>query len=354
MAEAPARHCRAAAPLHTAGGPFRPDGPGGHGRQAETISISGGGLRISAWLAAVAGIGLLLLGMRLGATGLREQSDGVRRSLGRLIGRPLPALLAAALATGLIHSSSVTTMAIVGLVHADALDLDTAAAAIIGANVGATVSVQILSWRPGPLLWLPVVAAGGILLTLGRKRRALGAGLAGFGCLLGGLALLDLALAPLHTQPWFPGSMLLLAQRPWAGLGVGTALATVALSSSVTLGVLQGLAEHGLLPLAAALPVVLGANIGTTTDTLLVSLGTGRSGRRAALFHLLFNLCGGLVFMALLGPFAALVASSSAFPARQLANAHLMFNLVAAVALYPARGLLVRLTGAILARPHAG
>jgi phosphate:Na+ symporter len=313
-----------------------------------------GGSAITAWLQGAAGLALLVAGMRVAGLGLREQSERLRRGLGRLMGRPLPAALTAAVATALIHSSSASTMAIVGLVHAGALDLDTAAAAIIGANVGTTLPVQLLSWRPGPVIWLPVVAAGCALLPLGGGRRAWGAGLAGFGCLMGGLALLDAAVAPVAAQPWFAGSLLLLGQRPWAALAAGVVLATLALSSSVTLGVLQGLAAQGLLPLRAALPVVLGANVGTTTDTLLVSLGTGRDGRRAALFHLLFNLVGALGFFALGGPFAALVAASSDSPARQLANAHLLFNLGTALCLYPARGRLLELTGAMLSRGGGG
>jgi phosphate:Na+ symporter len=316
------------------------------------IWMPGGGSSISAWLQGTAGVALLLAGMRVASLGLREQSERLREGLRRLTGRPLAAAVTAALATALIHSSSVSTMAIVGLVQAEALDLETAAAAVIGANVGVTLPIQLLSWRPGPLLWLPVVAAGCLLL-FGR-RRAWGEGLIGFGCLLGGLTLLDGAVAPLAARPWFAGSMLLLAQRPWAGLAAGAVLATIALSSSVTLGVLQGLATQGLLPLRAALPVVLGANVGTTTDTLLVSLGTGRDGRRAALVHLLFNLCGALGFMLARGPFAAVASGSSAEPARQLANAHLLFNLATALCLYPLRKRLVRLTGVMLPGPHGG
>ena len=286
--------------------------------------------------------------MRLAGLGLRARGDAVRRSLVRLMGRPLRAALTAAVATALIHSSSVGTMAIVALVEAGALDLDTAAAAIIGANVGTTLPVQLLAWRPGPLIWLPFAAAGVALLLRGGRARAWGAGISGFACLLGGLALLEAAVAPLAHRPWFAGAMLLLAQHPWAGLGAGALLATVVLSSSVTLGVLQGLAHQGLLPLAAALPVVVGANVGTTTDTLLVSLGVGRDGRRAALFHLLFNLLGALAFMPLRRPVAALL------PGAGVTGLHLAFNLLTAAWVYPLRKGLVALTAVVPAGPKDG
>jgi phosphate:Na+ symporter len=272
--------------------------------------------------------------MRLAGLGLRARGDALRRGLARLMGRPLPAALTAALATALIHSSSVSTMAVVALVEAGALDLDTAAAAVIGANVGTTLPVQLLAWRPGPLIWLPVAAAGALLLVGGGRGRAWGAGICGFACLLGGLAMLDGAVAPLAARPWFAGAIALLA--------------TVALSSSVTLGVLQGLVHRGLLPLAAALPVVVGANIGTTTDTLLVSLGTGRAGRRTALFHLLFNVTGALAFMPLRGPLAGLL------PGASLPSLHLVFNLLTALWAYPLRGGLLALTAIVPASTRDG
>lgn len=301
---------------------------------------------ISSILAGAAGIALLLAGTRLAALGLRAGGDAVKRTLARLTGRPLPAALTAALGTALIHSSSVSTMAIVALVEAGVLDLDTAAAAVIGANVGTTLPVQLLSWRPGPAFWLPLAAIGvALLLARDGGSRAWGGGLAGFACLLGGLGFLDLATAPLAHSPWFAGSMLLLAQHPWAGLGAGALLSTVALSSSLTLGVLQGLAQQGLLPLAAALPVVVGANIGTTTDTLLVSLGAGRSGRRAALFHLLFNVLGALAFMPLRLPVMA------ALPGARLTTLHLAFNLATALWIYPLRRTLLALTAVLPGGP---
>ncbi len=287
--------------------------------------------------------------MRLAALGLQARGDAVKRALARLMGRPLPAALTAALGTALIHSSSISTMAIVALVQAGALDLDTAAAAVIGANVGTTLPVQLLTWRPGPAIWLPLVATGAaLLLRRDDRSRAWGGALAGSACLLGGLGLLDLAAAPLAHSPWFGASMLLLAQHPWAGLGAGALLATVVLSSSVTLGVLQGLAHQGLMPLAAALPVVIGANVGTTTDTLLVSLGTGRDGRRTALFHLLFNLAGALAFMPLRHTVLAML------PTAGVTTLHLVFNVITAFWLYPLRKSLLALTAVVLTCPKDG
>jgi phosphate:Na+ symporter len=263
-------------------------------------------------------------------------------------GRPGAALLAGLLVTALIQSSSVSTIAIVGLVHAGALDLDAAAAAIVGANVGTTLPVQLLAFRPGAAFWLALAA---VVLVLGaaggRLRTWARLGLA-FGCLMAGLTAIGAALAPLAGRPWFGATIVLLAQRAWLGLGAGVLLSTVVLSSGVTMGVLQRLADQGVLPLAAALPVVFGSNVGTTTDTLLASLGAGRPARRAALFHVLFNVVGALGFMLARGPCADLLTALGGTPARQVANAHLLFNLVSAAVLFPLRGQLLRLTELLL------
>lgn len=287
--------------------------------------------------------------MRLGTLGLRERGEGVRQVLGHLRGRPWAALAAGAVATAAVHSSSISTMAIVGLVHVGALDLDVAAAGIIGANIGATAPVQLLAFRAGP--WLPAaIGATGLALTLTRLRTWSGPVL-GFACLLGGLTLLDRAVAPLAKAPWFSAGLLLLAQHPLLGAAAGAGLSTVVLSSSLVIGVLQGFGNQGLLPLAAAIPVIVGSNVGTTTDTLLASLATGRDGRRAALFHLLFNVAGTLVALPLAGALAGTVAAAGGDPARQIANAHLLFNVLNAAWLFPLRGRLMAVTNLVVRRP---
>ncbi len=281
----------------------------------------------------------LLLGLCGLAGGLALLSRSLRRwgagrGGGGRGGTSLPlAALGGLLATVVVQSSSLSVAGLVAAADSGAIGLAQAWAAVGGANVGTTLLAHLTGWRV-PWAWL--AAAGGVALLLAPRRatRALAGGLAGAVLLLGALRLLDAALLPGRL----PGAALLArwTAAPWPAFLAGALLTAVWMSSGFSLAVIQSLAGRGAVPAVAAIAFVCGANVGTTADVLLASLGTGWRGRATAGFHLVFNLtCAGLG-MALVGPLAAWAASGP--PAAALARAHSGLNLATALLWLPAAG----------------
>ncbi|MBE3591041.1 MAG: Na/Pi cotransporter family protein [Firmicutes bacterium] len=300
------------------------------------------------WAALGAGLAALLFGMKTAAAGLSQLAAGrLAAALQRAARRPWPAFFAGAAVTAAVQSSSVVTILLVGLADAGLLDLSAAACLVLGANVGTTLTAHLLAFGPGPAAGWLLLAAG---LPLARRPRHRGAGraAAGMGMVILGLHAMEGALAPLGRRPAFAAALAGVAGSPLLGLAAGALMTTLVLSSAVTIGVLQKLVAQGLLSLRAALPVLYGDNVGTTTDTLLASLAAGSAGRRLAVFHLLFNMAGALLFLALTPWVAGWVAALSSSPERQVALAHTLFNAVNAVLWLPARGWLLRAAAALV------
>lgn len=279
-----------------------------------------------------------LLSRSLGSASASAQA----KALAALSGRPWLSALGGALAAALVQSSSTVTILLVGLVEARALSLDAAAAMVVGANVGTTVTAHVLAFRLGTGPALAVVAAGAALALIPGQGRRAGAVL-GLGLLLLGVAWLEGGLAPLGASPWAARVVAAVRGSPLLGFFAGAAMTAVALSSGVTIGLLQGLAASGVVPVAAALPVLFGDNVGTTSDTLLAGLAAGRRGLGLALFHLAFNLATTALLLPLAGPLAALLPRLSPLPARQIAFAHTAFNLAGALLWLPFRRVLLGL-----------
>ena len=210
---------------------------------------------------------------------------------------------------------------------------------------------------------LPVLLAGLLLcfVCAGRKARAIGRAVFAFGLLFEGIADMGTAMEPLAQSPVFVQWLGRGRQHPWLGLLAGLGMTLTVQSSSATIGVLQGVARqagpdgvHSLLGLTAAIPILLGDNIGTTVTAVLAAIGQGRDAKRVAAAHAIFNLSGAAVCCALLQPFAALVRLCSpagvecAVIARQIANANTLFNLLGALVGRPVTGLIGRLGCALL------
>lgn len=268
-----------------------------------------------------------------------------RRYLERLANRPGWGLLLGAGVTALLQSSSAVTVVILGLVHGGLVPPTAAATLIIGANIGTTITAQVIA-LPIDALALPVLATAVPIFLLARGR-PLAAAPVGFGLLLLGLAYIGAATAPLARHGQLPHLLSQVATRPLAGLALGVMATTVLDSSSGVLALLQRLGEAGLLPLAGALPVIYGANIGTTTATLAAAYALGREARQIAYCHVLFNCCGALCLWPLLSRLPEWLPLLAASPARQLAHAHTLFNVAAALLFLPLRRQLLTLAGHI-------
>jgi len=299
--------------------------------------------------------------MRVLALALQRALAGpARELLARLERRPWLAALGGALATALLQSSSVTTLVIAGLADARLLSLGAAAGAVIGANVGTTLTAYLTALDPlRAAPWLLVGGTAGLVLAAvpGVRRRsprlaALSAAAFGFGAALAGLRGIEAAAQPLAGRPAWEAHLRAVADHPLAGLAAGIVMTTVLDSSSAAIAVLQRLVEHGLLPLAAAIPVLLGDNIGTTTATLAASLALGPYGRRAALVHLTFNAAGVLLWWPRRDVLAAVAGAGGASPAAGLARAHLTFNVTGALVQLPLLGLHLALAARVFPDPR--
>ena len=296
-------------------------------------------------LGLVAGLALFLYGVTRLAGGMKAVAgDRMRRLLARATTNRVAGVLTGAAATTALDSSSVTIIMVIALVDAGLLTFVQSLGVILGANVGTTVSSQLVALDVER--YAPLALAGGLLLgAVGRTAswRHAGTALFGIGLVFFGLAQMGAAVEPLKDSGRFAAWMARL-ESPLVGVAAGALTTLVIQSSSATLGIAITLASQGLLSLPAGVAVMLGAEIGTCADTLVATLGRSREALRAGAFHLLFNVATAAVGVALIGPLADLARALGGDAARQLANAHVAFNVagVAAVILFlgpVARGL---------------
>ena len=257
------------------------------------------------------------------------------------------------------------TVLVLGLVGAGLLTLQRAVPVVFGANIGTTVTAQLLAFRLEDARYLLLVA-GLLLWFAGRGRlHAAGQALYAFGLLFEGIAVMAEAMEPLAAGPVFRQWMAQVRHRPGLGLLAGLGMTLAVQSSSATIAVLQQAAARPgpdggcLLGLAGAIPVLLGDNIGTTVTAVLASVGQSRDAKRLAAAHALFNLSGAAVCWLLLPQFTALVrlvpthGPESAVLARQIANAHTLFNLGGTVPWLPLTPCMVRIVCTLLPEKHA-
>ncbi|MGE5484533.1 MAG: Na/Pi cotransporter family protein [Ignavibacteriales bacterium] len=289
-----------------------------------------------------AGFGLFLAGVRIVRSGLEGLAEtGLRGALRFLAGTPGRGVILGGAVTGLVQSSGVTTTLIVALAGARAISLREAIGLILGANIGATVTVQMLAFSVHRHAQA-VVLAGLFVLLLARGRparavtiRRVGWTTVGVGLLFLGLRLIGGATGPLASGERFAAVARVLGRRPILGLIGGAAISAAVQSSSVTIAATISACTNGRLDLAGAVPVIIGANMGTCVTAIIAGAWSTVYARRAAAAHLLFNsACAGL-FMALLQPFVAVVSCTSASIASQLANAHSLFNVVGTLLALP-------------------
>jgi len=294
-------------------------------------------LNIAMVLNALGGVGLFIYGMGKMSDGLQKAAgDKMRHILEVLTVNPLASAAAGFIVTAVIQSSAATTVMCVSFVNAGLMRLDQAIGVIMGANIGTTITAQLVAFKLEKVA-LPAIAIGMLLSLLGKKRGIKGIAecLIGFGMLFLGLTIVGNALDPLKTYPPFLNLITTGEKHPFIGILVGIVITVILQSSSAVTGILVTMAARGIISLQAAVPILLGSNIGTTSTALIASIGTSLTARRTALSHLLFNIAGLIILLPLLGPFENLVVMSSPQVSRQIANAHTMFNVVTTLILLP-------------------
>lgn len=279
------------------------------------------------------GLTLFLFGVSLLADGLKAVAGGrVQKLLHGATDGPLRGLATGVAATTVLDSSSVTIILLIGLVDSGMLGLAQALPVILGSNIGTTVSSQVFAL--GVDEYAPVALAGGLLLRAlakSDKLKGWGTVIAGIGLVLFGLHVMGEAVEPLKAHPGIV-EWLRATETPLRGVLIGCAFTVLIQSSSATLGVVITLAGQGIIDLPTGLAMMLGAEIGTCADTLAATIGRSRAAVRAGLFHLGFNLVTVTAGVALIGPLAALAAWTSDEVPHQIANAHVAFNVIGALA----------------------
>ncbi len=287
-----------------------------------------------AYVKALGYLGLFLSGLRWMSWNLAHVAGpALHRVLARLTGSPLSGFCTGCLVTAVWQSSSLTSVTVVGLVNAGLLRLGPAVAVIIGANVGTTITAQLISLDLQHLAWV-VFLVSGALVALRQTRRA-GLALFGFGLVLAGLGGAARALVPLAESRRFALFLKSAALSPWKGIFAGFIATSAVQSSSAVAGIVMGLCLKGKAGLPAAVALLVGADLGTALTALIASLGMNRIARLVAWSHFAFNLISLFLAVIFFAPLLDLAQLSAAGTARQLANAHTIYNLAGAVILLP-------------------
>ncbi|WP_299078027.1 Na/Pi cotransporter family protein [uncultured Fretibacterium sp.] len=301
----------------------------------------------SVLLHAAGGVGLFLYGIKLMSEALQFiAGDRMRHLIGTLTKTPLRGVFVGSLVTVLIQSSSGTTVMTVSFVNAGLMTLKQAIGIIMGANIGTTVTAQIIAFKINDFA-LPFIALGVALALFGRSKRQryLGNGVVGFGLLFLGMQTMEGATRFMASH----GELLLfLSSNPLYGVAAGMILTMIVQSSAATIGLTIAMASQGLLGIDAAIPIILGDNIGTTITAVLAALGTNRYAKQAAAAHVLFNLLGVAIFLSFLPLYKFVVVQTASDVGRQLANAHTIFNIVNTIIFIPFASQFARLVQAIL------
>lgn len=295
----------------------------------------------------IGGLSLFLYGMQMTSTGMEEAAgDRMKDILQKLASNRLVAAALGALITCLIQSSSATTVMVVGFVNSRMMTLQQAAWIIMGANIGTTITGQLIALDVGALA--PLFAFVGVAIIVFIKKpkwNPYGSFIAGLGVLFIGMDMMSGAMVPLRDSPEFI-NIVSTFSNPLIGILVGAGFTAVIQSSAASIGILQALANGGVISLQSAAYVLFGQNIGTCVTAVLASIGAKRNAKRTTVIHLLFNIIGTILFtvICMFTPLTRLVASfSPGNPAAQIANMHTLFNVVTSLLLLPFSEVLVKI-----------
>lgn len=304
------------------------------------------------FLSLLGGLALFLYGMKMMSEGLEQAAGNRLKSiLEKLTSNRFVGVLVGAGITALIQSSSATTVMVVGFVNSKLMTLSQAVWIIMGANIGTTITGQLIALDIGAIA--PLIAFIGVVLVSFFKQKkvnCVGAIIAGLGILFVGMEFMSSSMAPLRESEAFV-SMMTTFQNPLIGIAVGALFTAIIQSSSASVGILQALAMSGVIGLHSAAFVLFGQNIGTCITAVIASIGTSRNAKRTTIIHLLFNVIGTILFVCicLLSPFTSWVASwTPDNPAAQIANVHTIFNVVTTLLLLPFGQYLAKLATRIL------
>lgn len=309
------------------------------------------------------GLAIFIFGMNMMSESLQKAAgEKMKKILGILTVNPVMGVLAGTIATAVMQSSSATTVMVIGFVSAGLMTLKQGISVILGANIGTTMTAQLLAFNISDYIFV-IVFVGFIVSFVfkSEKIKSIGQTIFAFGLLFEGIQIMSSVMKPLAASPVFVNMIDHVSGMPVLGVLVGTLMTLVVQSSSATIAVLQNFAAQAgpdgvssIIGLAGAIPVLLGDNIGTTITALLACIGQSRDAKRTALAHCTFNITGAFLFIWFVKPYAHFIqAISTKGPeveviARQIANAHTIFNITMTLIWLPLIWLLVKIVVKIL------
>ena len=311
------------------------------------------------------GLAVFIYGMNLMSEGLQKTAgDRMRNILAILTRNPVVGVLAGAMVTAVLQSSSATTVMVIGFVSAGLMKLPQAISVILGANIGTTVTAQLIAFKVGDYAWFFVVV-GFVLFFFVKKEKVKNVGetIFAFGLLFVGINTMSETMKPLAQTEAFSQLMLSVSDSPVLGALLGTLMTGIVQSSSAIIAVLQNLAStpgpdgiHSIVGIAGAIPILFGTNIGTTITAILASIGASVNAKRAALAHLVFNFSGTILFMFFIPIYTKLIVLISPkgdeleIISRQIANSHLVFNIICTILWLPFIWLMVKIVTKIVSK----
>ncbi len=309
------------------------------------------------------GLAVFIFGMNMMSECLQKAAGEKMKSILALLTKnPVMGVLAGALTTAVLQSSSATTVMAIGFVSAGLMSLPQAVSIILGANIGTTMTAQIIAFKISDYIYLFIFAGFAVsYIAKTEKAKNIGQTVFAFGLLFLGIETMGTVMKPLASSPFFINMIDKVSDIPVLGVLAGTLMTLVVQSSSATIAVLQNFASQpaadgvsSILGLAGAIPFLLGDNVGTTITALLASIGQAKDAKRTALAHCIFNLSGCFLFIWFIRPFAAVIRwISPAGPeveviSRQIANAHTLFNLVMTLIWTPLLPYMVKIVTALV------
>ncbi|MEG2908525.1 MAG: Na/Pi cotransporter family protein [Erysipelotrichaceae bacterium] len=308
-------------------------------------------MSISNILMLVGGLALFLYGMHMMSEGLEVAAGNRMKSiLEKLTSNRFVGVAVGAIITAIIQSSSATTVMVVGFVNSSLLQLEQAVWLIMGANIGTTITGQLIALDISKIA--PLFAIIGVVMVSFIKKKKvnyIGEIIAGLGILFIGMGMMSNAMIPLRDyQPFI--NLIANFSNPIIGILVGALFTAIIQSSSASVGILQALVLAGVLPFSSAIYVLFGQNIGTCITAVLASIGANRNAKRTTIIHLSFNIIGTVIFLIVVSflPFTDWMMSITGNPAAQIANTHTVFNVVTTLALLPFGAYLAKLAKIIL------
>ena len=309
-------------------------------------------------LGLVGGLAIFIYGMNMMSECLQKAAGEKMKSiLSMLTKNPVLGVLAGALTTAVLQSSSATTVMAIGFVSAGLMSLPQAISIILGANIGTTMTAQIIAFKISDYIYL-FIFVGFIIAFISKKEKVknIGQTIFAFGLLFLGIETMGSVMKPLASSAFFVDLIGKVSTIPVLGVGVGALMTLVVQSSSATIAVLQNFASQAgpdgvssIIGLTGAIPILLGDNIGTTITAVIASIGQPKDARRTAFAHFVFNISGAILFLFLVKPYAALIQYISPkgnevdVISRQIANAHTGFNLTMTLIWIPLIPIMVKI-----------